>query len=468
MAKRSRSFSSLGRWRDTSRWRTAAWLLAGIMLWIPARAQAASLGHPIKTPAAYPLRRKRPPEVAIHIPVVVRDPDGHSVGGLRRQDFRLLVDGRFHVISDFAENIIPPAPTSPHAVTTLRYIALYFDDLHMNSTEIIRATDGADGYFAHRLGTWDRVGIFTASGENTLPFTHNLLALHNTLMTIHAHPLPKSIVNGCPPMNDFEGYLVVDIHQALAREVAIEQALQCLHLETDPAHRAPVAVLRRAARQADVQARRVLAAEERRSAQFLDHLDSLIHTVAQLPDPRRIIVISPGFLTPAFGPQVDDLVRRATQLNITVSTIDIRPQLTQPSFDTAGFSAAQAQRVALAAARYRMKVGEASMATEVVMQLAAGTGGNFVPNTYDPEFAFPMAARLPRSLYILTFEIPRYLANGSYHRVRVELLRHAGFSVQAEDGCYVPGAPPRPPTAFRRSRPVMPRPAPRLSQRPAG
>ncbi len=396
------------------------------------------------------LNRWRLTDVPIRIPVVVRDPQGHSVGGLRRQDFRLLVDGRPYPIADFAENLILPAPASAHAVTTLRYIALYFDDLHMTSTEIIRATDAADGYFVRHLGYWDRVGIFTASGQDTLDFTNNKLALHQTLMAIHAHPLNRTIGNACPPMSDFEGYLVLDLRQALAREVAIEDALQCMHLSGGGGKRPSLTALREAAQRADQQARVILRAQEHRSSELLANLGKLINHVAMLPDPRRIVVISPGFLNAVFERQINDIVWRASHLNIVISAMDISPQLRQLSFDALADSPAQAHEQALSVARYHMQMGRAAMGTEVLMQLAAGTGGNFVSNTYDAEFAFPKAVRLPRTHYVLTFYIPSYLANGNHHRVQVILLRHPGFSVQAEDSYFAPMLYQRTPSRMRR------------------
>ncbi len=431
---------------------------------------AATLGHPGKTYRRRTVNRPPPAELAIRIPVVVRDPQGRAVAGLRRPDFRLLVDGRLERISDFAENIVLPPPRAAHALTTPRYIALYFDDVHMDSTEIIRATDGADGYFAKHLGRWNLVGIFTASGQNTLAFTRADAKIHPTLLALHAPSPVGRTKNSCPPMTDFEAYLVRDLRQPMAREVAIEQTLSCMRLPggaADPARRPSLAVLRQAASRADAQASRVLAIEERHTAEFLDGLDRLMDKVAALPDPRRIVVISPGFLTAASAERVDAIVQRAVRLNITLSTIDVSPQLSQPSFSTVGLSRAQAHPVELAAARYQMQVDRAAMAANVLMELAAGTAGTFVPNTYDPEYAFPMAVPLPRSHYILTFYIPPYLAHGSFHRLQVELLRHPGLSVQAEDSYFTPGQPRRVRSALRRRHAPTPRRVLRPPPRPA-
>jgi VWFA-related protein len=447
------------------RWLAAALLCAGTVLGLPPLMP----GHPGKPYIRRSLKQPPRADLAVHIPVVVRDRQGHSIGGLTRRDFRLLVDGQVQTISDFAENIVLPPPTAPNALAMPRYIALYFDDLHMDSSDIIRATDGADGYFAKHLGQWDRLGIFTASGQDTLAFTHNWAKIHQTLLAIHAHPPAVGAENGCPAMTDFEAYLIHDLHQPMAREVGIEGALQCAH-QTDPggaSGRPSLAALRQAARRADAQARRVVATEEQRSAQFLNGLDRLIDQAATLPDPRRIVVVSPGFLIAAFAQRVDAMARRAAQLNITISTIDLSRQLSQPSFTTRGLSRAQAHQVALAAAKYRMTVERASVAADVLMELAGGTGGNFVPNTYDPEFAFPMAVPLPHSHYVLTFYVPPYRANGSFHRLQVELLRHPGLSVQAQDSYFAPGHPRKLRSAFRRGRARTPLPVRRARKRPS-
>ncbi len=114
-----------------------------------------------------------------------------------------------------------------------------------------------------------------------------------------------------------------------------------------------------------------------------------------------------------------------------------------------------------------MVVDRASVAADALMDLAAGTGGNFVPNTYDPEYAFPMAVPLPRSHYVLTFYVSSYRANGSFHRLQVELLRHPGLMVQAQDSYFAPAEPRTPRPAVRRERAAPSRQVRRARRRAA-
>src|SRR5579863_4271036 len=124
--------------------------------------------------------------------VVVRDAQGHPVAGLKQDDFRLFDNKKPQFISHFSEET-PPQPKAagkaaglfsasgtthdthtaegPSASLPQRFLALYFDDVHMAFDQIARTREAAEHYFAASLTPGDRAGIFTASGQRQLDFT---------------------------------------------------------------------------------------------------------------------------------------------------------------------------------------------------------------------------------------------------------------------------------------------------------
>ncbi len=373
----------------------------------------------------------------VRVCVVVKGRDGKVIAGLRRQNFRLFDDGRPQRITNFAENLVIPPPSSRATLTTPRYIALYFDDLHLDFAGVVRATDGAFGYFSKHLGPWDRVGIFTASGQNTLDFTHDLAKLHQTLLAIRPHPASDP---GCPKLSDYEAYLLLYTRDPIVHEVALEEAQSCDGSER-VGGRVPLTTLRRARQLVDTQAHRTLAADEPRASQVIEGLDQLVTRFSRLPDPRSIEFISPGFISAKFGHRIDEISERALKLNIIINSIDMSSQISEPTFNPAGLSSSARHRMALAKAKYGIQVDGASMAADVLMAFPGTTGGTFVPNTYGAESAFPMAVPLPSSYYVLTF-YPAYLRHdGSYHLIHVNLVKHSALFLQARGGYFAPGNP---------------------------
>jgi VWFA-related protein len=406
---------------------------------LPAGGQSHKPGRPARH---HPTAQAQPERTPVHVCVVVRGPGGKVITGLRRRNFQLFDDGRRQRITDFAENLVLPPPSSRTDRTTPRYIALYFDDIHMDFAGVVQATDGAYGYFSHHLGPWDRIGIFTASGQNTLDFTHDLAKLHQTLLAIRPHPPTLGGDAGCPKITDFEATLILYAHDSVAREVALEAALRCGQsgsFNSENLGRPSLSALHNAQRLVDAEAHRTLSTDEPRASKVIEGLNRLVSRVSKLPDPRSITFISPGFITAKFGHRLDQISERALSLNIIVNAIDMSSQISEPDFRVHGLSRSARRRVALSQAAYSMRVDGASMAAEILIDLPASTGGTFVPNTYSAESAFPKAIPLPSSYYVLTF-YPRFLRpDGRFHRLRVALVRHAALYVQARDGYYAPG-----------------------------
>ena len=131
--------------------------------------------------------------------VVVRDAKGAALDNLRKEDFQLFDRGKPQTISHFSVEKPAPKPAekpaekkppaeleaaeeteiSPSAAR--RFLGLYVDDVHTTFENLVRARDAADHYLTASLQTGDRVGLFTASGQNQVDFTDDLAKLHQAL-----------------------------------------------------------------------------------------------------------------------------------------------------------------------------------------------------------------------------------------------------------------------------------------------
>jgi len=142
--------------------------------------------------------------------VVVRDASGKAVTGLKKEDFRLFDNGKLQIISTFSveapeakgtpatEQTAAPAASS--AVTQAehpvvipeRFVALFFDDLHIAFDDLVRTRDAAIRYISTNLGPADRVGLFTMAGATLLDFTADRQKLRGALLGLRQQPMDRT------------------------------------------------------------------------------------------------------------------------------------------------------------------------------------------------------------------------------------------------------------------------------------
>lgn len=383
------------------------------------------------------------PAPPVQVCVVVRNERGQIVQNLSRRNFRLWDNGRLQRITDFAADVVPAPVLNLKVPGTVRYTALYFDDLHYNFVDTIRVTDSAYSYFASTLGPRNKIGVFTSSGDVTLNFTDNRKKFHQALLSIRPHLPPASQAKACPPISAFQAYLLLYVHDPLALKIAFEDMAGCKgkNRQPDPPLGAlPMSVLRQMKSVVDARAREVIAESDARAQHTLKGLNDLISKVSTLPDPRAIIIASPGFLTGAQARRVDLLARRATRLHIIISALDTTGLLQQLSPPPPTHNRKlDAEREAIVYAKNQMMADHASMASDALLDLSTMTAGNFVSNMDDLTSGFKATVPLPPAYYVLGYRPNDLRDNGRFHSVRVRVVGRGLMGVQAPPGYYAKG-----------------------------
>src|SRR5581483_11855932 len=174
----------------------------------------------------------------VSVPVVVRDKEGNSIGGLKQEDFQLSDKGKPQVITKFtlqtgegaAAAIKTPAARStetnappPVAVPPVlpdRYVAYFFDDIHMLPGDLLNARKAAAQHLDKALDGGMRAGIFTTSGRTTLSFTDDVAELHKTLNKIQPWT-PINDKTTCPPISYYIADVLVNREHSLSPVLGI-------------------------------------------------------------------------------------------------------------------------------------------------------------------------------------------------------------------------------------------------------
>jgi VWFA-related protein len=398
------------------------------------------------TPATFKVRVN-----LVLVRVVVRDLQGRVIPNLKREDFQLFDNRKEQVISSFtvetpeshtivvsgtssaATSAAPvasaSAPDAKEKALPQRFVAVVFDDIdmHMEDASYVRA---AASHLFGALAPSDRVGMFTTSGEHSLDFTDDHEALSKGLLGIVPHPLTGAQgFHPCPEVTYYEADRIENYHDTTTLGVATEEAVQCA-FNGDESRQSQAQSL------AESQAITALNAGDMQTEYVYRHLESAMQHMEHLPGQRIIVFVSPGFILTNMTREGTSLIDRANRANIVFNTIDARGLYTpdvmgdisdppRDTLKTAGFKTS-----------YRV---EAQMAqSEILAQLADGTGGTFFHNRNDVDEGLREAIAAPALSYLLGFSPQNLKIDGRYHTLKVAMVNKQKFAIQARHGYYAP------------------------------
>jgi len=378
--------------------------------------------------------------------VVVRDDKGKVVSNLKKEDFQLSDNRKPQVITNFSVETpasdatalkTGPAETTseptPEKVLELpqRFVALYFDDLHLSTQDVMLSRLAATKLF-NAMQAGDRFGIASTSGQVQQDFTADRAKLDDGLKRILPRLSSQSSPSDCPPMTHYEAYEVLDVHEPTALQVAIQDVLQCM----------PAADARTAQNIAEAAAQRELDFEESQLQITYQNLEALIGRMSALPGQRIIAMMSPGFFVTPVMHWSGEIIDRATKAKIVLNTIDARGLYVSSVYDASN-SAPESP------IKTRFILEEETIQDEVLGELADGTGGLFIHNRNDIDQGLLQAAAVPEVSYLLGFAPQNLKLDGQYHNLKVTLTSKQKWALQARHGYFAPRGESNPETAAK-------------------
>jgi VWFA-related protein len=400
-----------------------------------------------ETQAPYTMRSERN---LVLVRVVIRDRSGNAVAGLRKEDFKLFDNGKPQIISDFNiestidKTHVPPLVTPPTATnasvtenepaTSLpeRFVALYFDDVHLTFEDTVRTRDAAKKYLQQDLRPSDRAAIFTSSGRLLQDFTANRDLLIQTLDHLQPHPLTANLseTNACPYITPYQAYQI-NAQQSDAIQLAVLDIIDCQC--NGDARNCPSA-----SEEAVTDARRVSEFEDTQSRYSVRELEALIRHLSALPGERSIVFVSPGFLTDELKFELSQITDRALHARVIINTLDPRGLFASPPGGDASVRNSGQNTMQRTILRDRFNREELMVSADVLSQLAAETGGVWFHNNNDYDAGFKRAGDLAETSYILAFSPQNLKFDGSFHKLKVELANPSGLTAQARRGYFAP------------------------------
>ena len=381
--------------------------------------------------------------------VVVRDGSGKAIANLKKEDFQLSDNRKPQVISTFSvetpeshrvasttapaksdESADNPAP-APVAALPQRFVAVVFDDTDMLMDDTVWVRSAASRLFAS-LAPTDRVAIYSTSGQVTQEFTTDHERLKETLLGVIPRPLAGAGFHDCPDIGYYQANQIDNLHDPQALAVATEDAVQCA-FNGDEQFRAQAQAL------AQSVSSRTLANGDSQVNYVYRHLENIIKRLSSMPGQRVVAFVSPGFIvTPMLSLEGSSLIDRANRSNIVINTIDARGLYTP---DLAGdISDPPRDSAKTAGFKSSYRIAAQSVQSDILSQLADGTGGTFFHNRNDIDEGLREATAAPTVSYLLGFSPQNLKIDGRYHALKVVLTGKQKYAVQARHGYYAPRA----------------------------
>jgi len=403
----------------------------------------------LKTRAAVPFQAR---VNLVPVRVVVRDSQGRTVPNLRKEDFQVFEGRTQQVISVFSVDTATPSPApkapsknvdavaagsdsnAPPANFSVasRFVALLFDDIHISIGDLQRSRIAADKYVDSSIEPTDRVAVLTMSGQTQTDFTDDRDQLRETLRKLQ----PRSVtavestgVGECPSIDYYQASQMINFNDQQAINVATQDALVC-------AFNGNTRQIGAAQGLAQSTAFQVLSAGDTQTQYALRRLEEVIRRTSVLPGQRNIVLVSPGFLYKQKEWELSQLIDRANRSNIFIDALDARGlytvdpvgDISQPVVGDPRFSAIHDS--------YRIE-GQTRQ-TDVLLDLADGTGGIAFHNSNDLVAGLHMIAAAPEVSYLLGISPQNLKYNGQFHSLKIIVTGKEKYTLHARKGYYAP------------------------------
>jgi len=378
----------------------------------------------------------------VMVPVVVRDRKGNAVGNLKQEDFQLFDKGKPQYIARFsmeraggrlikaggaAQGTNPDKLVDEKPVELPdRFIAYLFDDVHMKFGDLTHSRDAAGRHIDSELRTTDRAAIYTTSGQTIQDFTDDRKLLHEALGNLRMRPVTGQGTRKCPNMTYYMADLIQNKNDPTVLEAATLDVMSCMSL--DPSQYAQAQQMAKQAAQQELS----LGDHETRLAMGV--IRDLVRRMAAMPGQRSIILVSNGFVTlPEHATEKTEIMDRAIRASVLINSLDARGLYTDtPDITRQGTN----MRTDMVLTEMERQTNRAQ--SDVLAELAAGTGAGFFQNNNDLDAGFARLVSAPEYYFLLAFSPQNLKMDGSFHSLKVTLKNIKELNTSARTGYYAP------------------------------
>jgi VWFA-related protein len=395
------------------------------------------------------------------VPVVVRDQQGRTVGGLKKEDFQVFDNDKLRIVSAFTVErrgsaeagegssteggAQPPAPADAAPPAPKRFIVLLFDDLNLSFADLAYAKKAGVRALDEALADSNTVVVVSISGQTNSGWTHDRTKLQDAIMSLQTQALYRPDELACPKIDYYQADLIVNKNDTAALADAVSQLSSCrpipasqggsttakpdalANMGRDPQQEPPEQALM--VENAKMAANRVLSLGRRDLQTTYATMAQIVGRMASLPGQRIVILVSSGLpeIQQELWAGESQITNVAAQANVTISALDARgvytTSLTASDHNNQG--------------NPKFRSDAMASAGNTMAELANGTGGTFSHNNNDPDAGFKSLIAAPEVVYVLELSLDNVKPDGHYHSLKVKVDRE-GVQLQARRGYLMP------------------------------
>lgn len=397
----------------------------------------------------------------VQVGVVVGDSKGHVVDGLTQRDFTIYDSGKPQSLSSFllehrqvfdaSGTVAPPAISEPNAQPSApprpRYVVLYFDDLDTEFGDIRHLQLAAENFLRTGIGPGDNIGLFTASGLQTVSFTPNTPEIISAVgkLNFHGRAIRSS---GCPHITPYDAYVIstesnppvnsplpgiTDASGSPTYQAILGEAIKCNCTDTGNFDHTCKEMQRQVI---TAQAQQIWNSVRHMSLDTLNSLHAAVDFLGERPGERVLVLASSGFLAGTLEDNVDSILNDALHAGIVINSLDAKGLYTYTETE----AGANLDGQDTTDQTYRVESFGQSMATltAAMADFAVGTGGRFFRNRNDLNIGYYSLAAAPETEYLLGFVPQNESFNGKFHKLKVTVSAPGKFYIQARPGYFAP------------------------------
>ena len=230
----------------------------------------------------------------------------------------------------------------------------------------------------------------------------------------------------CPNMTYYMADLIQNKNDPTVLEAATLDVMSCMSL--DPSQYAQAQQMAKQAAQQELS----LGDHETRLAMGV--IRDLVRRMAAMPGQRSIILVSNGFVTLSeHATEKTEIMDRAIRASVLINSLDARGLYTDtPDITRQGTNF----RTEMVLTEMERQTNRAQ--SDVLAELAAGTGAGFFQNNNDLDAGFARLVSAPEYYYLLAFSPQNLKMDGSFHSLKVTLKNIKDLNANARTGYYAP------------------------------